>query len=238
MDDARRSDSPAAILIFAESQQRDRRRRALPVAASPLLSLPDLRSLAGRAEVHWFTDRPAHAAPAPHLRVHRQRGRGFAQRLENAVDDLAAMGYRRVVIVGRDCPQLSAADVAEALAQLESGKRLVVGPDHRGGCWLIAVHAADRALLSGVRWQHDTDAGELLSRVAPAQAVVLDTRFDLDDLADLRLLARHFLPATRVMGLLSVGPHAAPILTAADLHLRVAHQLPPPRVAACRRRCA
>lgn len=227
MHHERRSVEPAAILIFADSQQRDLRRRALPASASPLLALPRLHRAGLPADVHWFTDRPTRIDAA--VTVHSQRGRGFGQRLENAVADLAAMGYRHVVIVGRDCPELSPADVMTALDHLRSGKRLVVGPDQRGGCWLIALNASDRGLLSGIRWRQDTDAAQLLARAGSAAAAVLAPHFDLDCLDDLRRAARRWAPAAALMRWLSVV-HSRQVARThpAFAQLRVSVQLPPP----------
>lgn len=234
MHHERRSVEPAAILIFADSQQRDLRRRALPSSASPLLALPRLDRAGLPADVHWFTDRPSPFAGG--VPVHRQRGKSFGERLGNAVADLAAMGYRQVVIVGRDCPQLSPADITAALQLLTAGRRLVIGPDHRGGCWLIALNVADRMLLSGIRWQRDTDAAELLARVDPAAAGLLDTRFDLDTLDDLRRIARQFLPAGYILHGIGFGDAVDSAFLATDALRRIAFQTPPP--VAHRRRCA
>ena len=48
--------------------------------------------------------------------------------------------------MGRDCPGLGALDIERAFAELTS-KKLVLGPDHRGGCYLIAFRIADRMVL-------------------------------------------------------------------------------------------
>lgn len=228
MEDAARPISgKAAILIFANAQQRDLRRRGLPASAAGLLALPHLHGLAAPADLHWFTDRPTAARPAG-WSVHRQQGRNFAERLENAVEDLARRGYDRIVILGRDCPELTAADVDAALALLQS-RRLVLGPDHRGGCWLIAIHAADRTLLHGIRWERNTDAGELCRRFGDAHATLLATKFDLDDLPDLFILARVFLPAAAVLaGMVGRTGGASGIVLEAEMRRRVALQRPPP----------
>lgn len=217
-----------AVLIFADAQERDLRRRALPAACARLLQLPKSVAQAVHADVHWFTDRGGAVKAQSNLVVHPQRGRDFNQRLTNAVDDLAGRGYDRIIIVGRDCPQLSSDDIAEAAILLDRN-RLVLGPDHRGGCWLIALHAADRHLLTGVRWQHNTDAAELLSRFGADRAAVLQIKLDLDSMEDLRLLSRQFAPAAQILKL--IAPRRADrqwIPLAALARLRIAVQLPPP----------
>ena len=227
-----------AVLIFAEAQQRDLRRRGLPSRASNLLALPRLDDISASADVHWFCDRPfeppverprdAPLAASQQFIVHRQRGRTFAQRLENAVDDLAQAGYEKIVILGRDCPQLTRDDVTRAIELLDS-QRLVIGPDHRGGCWLIALHATDREKLHGVRWRRDTDAAELLSRFGATFTSVLDVKFDLDHAGDLRDLAKVFAPALAVLAFTRCAAPATTLRIHVPLcFVRLSCQIPPP----------
>lgn len=215
-----------AVLIFADAQQRDLRRRGLSSRHAGLLSLPRLAELSGRADLHWFTDALTQNPVAQRhgVVVHQQRGRSFGERLENAVEELTRAGYQRIVIVGRDCPQLSAADVALAIDQLET-QQLVLGPDHRGGCYLIAFHTADRARLRGIRWQQNTDAAQLLSRFGDCKIALLETKFDLDSIQDVGALANIWsLPAPYPR--IAVPPIVA--LVRFLSHLRRFVQLPPP----------
>lgn len=216
-----------AVLIFADAQQRDLRRRGLSSRHAALLSLPRLQELSGRADLHWFTDALSRSNPGAQrsgVMVHKQRGSAFGERLENAVEDLARDGYERIIVVGRDCPQLCTADVALAIDQLDT-RQLVLGPDHRGGCYLIAFHTADRARLRGICWQQNTDADELLSRFKDCSVAVLDTKFDLDGIEDVLALARDWsLPNDRA------ATAIAPIINLVRFlaHLRRFVQLPPP----------
>jgi hypothetical protein len=211
-----------AILVFAESLQNDLQRRGFGARHASLLQLPKLADI--NADLHWFCDR------APPRRddfgqIHRQRGHSFGQKLENAVDELARLGYARVIIVGRDCPQLAAGDVSRAIELLDT-RRAVIGPDHRGGCWLIGLHTADRALLRGIRWQQNTDARQLAARFAEADLALLETKIDVDSVADVRRLARIGWFAFD----LGIIPAVAPVLRCLRqlCHLRRFLQLPPP----------
>lgn len=216
-----------AVLIFADAQQRDLRRRGLSSRHAALLSLPRLQELSGRADLHWFTDAAARSNPVAQrsgVSVRKQRGNSFGERLENAVEELARDGYERVVIVGRDCPQLSTDDVASAIHQLDT-QRLILGPDYRGGCYLVAFHTADRARLRGIRWQQNTDADELLSRFNDCNVALLETKFDLDRIEDVHALARIWslpIECSRIA--------ITPIVKLVRFlsHLRRFVQLPPP----------
>src|SRR5205814_4568355 len=121
--------------------------------------------------------------------IHRQSGHGFASRLENAIEKIHELGYDEIVAIGRDCPSLRATDIERAFAELAS-RKLVLGPDHRGGCYLIAFRSADRALLRDVRWKQNTDCAELLRRGGLEHVFLLPVKHDLDSWTDLRLFAR------------------------------------------------
>jgi glycosyltransferase A (GT-A) superfamily protein (DUF2064 family) len=86
----------------------------------------------------------------------------------------------------------------------------VLGPDHRGGCWLIAFHARDRAsLLNGIHWQQNIDFAELASRIAPGQLLTLEVKIDLDRWQDARLLARFDHRARSLVDVSQPSPHRA-----------------------------
>ena len=177
-----------ALLIFADDAKLDLARRGLPVAALPLLQFPSLRhEPAISADIHVFSS--AATPPRGALYFHRQRGTGFAQRFENAIEALSALGYGEIVAIGRDCPALRPDDVEKAFQQL-SEKQLVLGPDHRGGCYLIAFRAADRALLQNIRWNQNSDCAQLHARCSGDGVFLLPVKHDLDSWADLRILAR------------------------------------------------
>ena len=205
-----------ALLIFADDSRLDLARRRLPVAALPLLPTP---AFEGAADVHLFGSRAQH-------------GRTFAERFENAIETLSALGYEEIVAVGRDCPDLSANDVAQAFAQLRE-KRLVLGPDHRGGCYLIAFHAADRALLHGIRWKRNTDCAELCARVGLEAVFQLSIKHDIDSWADVRLFARTdnaiaWLATFLLATVSAFSREIAPFVHAAVRFMRVRGQMPPP----------
>src|SRR5947208_55299 len=91
-----------AVLVFAGGVDGDLARRGWSGRMAPLLRLPGVarRGMTG-ADVHLFTDESgaARARVGPGVRVHLQRGASFGERLDGAVEALAAAGYERVVIV-------------------------------------------------------------------------------------------------------------------------------------------
>lgn len=216
-----------ALLIFADAVGLDLARRRWPRFLRPLLSVPGLQSASIDADFHLFSS--AKPAALPGIQSHAQQGATFDERLEAAIEKIGALGYEEVVIVGSDCPSLHPSDIAEAFTQLRE-KRLVLGPDHRGGCYLIALRLSDRALLEGIRWNRDTDRAQLCGRLTACEIALLAVKQDIDTWADLRLLARsgHSLARLAIV-LFQIGKTTHEFfvdLTAQNV--RVRGQMPPP----------
>ena len=205
------------------------------MAARPLLNLPAFASgFSPAIDVHLFTSAGNAGVAGPH--VHRQSGRGFAERFEDAIETMARLGYDEVVAIGRDCPGLRALDIEQAFAELAS-KKLVLGPDHRGGCYLIAFRAADRELLRDVRWKRNTDCAQLLERAGAPNVFLLPVKQDLDSWNDVRIFARTGDSLARLASFLvdrfSISHRqTVPIVSFAARHLRVRQQIPPPALPA------
>jgi glycosyltransferase A (GT-A) superfamily protein (DUF2064 family) len=181
---------PRALLIFADSAHTDCKRRGWPSAFRILLETQrfEVEENAG-IDLHLFSTRGSRGPVSASVRVHLQEGTTFGQRLENAIESLARIGYQEIVIVGRDCPDLGQSDIGTAFEQLRQ-HRLVLGPDHRGGCYLIGIHARDRERLHGIRWQRNTDFCQILNRFGNQEVFRLCVKIDLDSLSDVWLLAR------------------------------------------------
>lgn len=226
--------SRRAVLVFAEETHVELARRAFPEAARPLLNLPKLGpELSPEIDVHLFTSGRGSIRSGP--TIHRQAGHDFAARLENAIEKIAALGYDEIVAIGRDCPSLRAIDLENAFKELES-RKLVLGPDHRGGCYLIAFRLSDRYLLRGVRWKRHTDCAQLRARCLSSEVCLLSVKHDLDSWADIRFFAHCGDPLARLasflLGVVCVLDTA--ITHFVDLawqRVRVRQQMPPPAFA-------
>lgn len=223
-----------AVLVFADAIALDLCRRRWPKTSQRLLQTPLFdSSCVGGAHIHLFTSPGFALSSSPAFTVHSQQGSSFGERFENAIEALARLGYDNIVIVGRDCPDLESADILRAFSLLEN-YRLVLGPDHRGGCYLIAFHASDRAILKNVRWQEGTDSVELQQRFGPESTALLPVKYDLDTLRDVWLLARSGSRWQRIAELLlqtlqSQSVAFEPIwVDSRLLRLRIHWQLPPP----------
>lgn len=224
-----------AVLVFADEINVDLARRSFPRAARPLFRGAGVSSqISPEVDLHFFTSARETITAGP--RVHRQAGRNFAARFENAVERIAQLGYDEIVAIGRDCPGLRASDIERAFSELAS-KKLVLGPDHRGGCYLIAFHSADRELLRDVRWKQNTDCAQLRERCGDEHFFLLPVKHDLDSWADVRIFARGNDPLAQLAAfVLDVicGARARLVhfVSIASQQMRVRQQMPPPAFAA------
>ena len=230
-----RSVSRRAVLVFAEEAHVELARRAFPNAARPLLNLPSFGSeLSPGIDVHLFTSSRGSIPYGP--RIHRQAGHDFAARLENAIEKINELGYDKIVVIGRDCPSLRPIDIEHAFRKLES-RKLVLGPDHRGGCYLIAFRLSDRDLLRGVRWKRHTDCAQLRDRCLSSEVWLLPLKHELDSWADIRLFARCGDPLARLASFLlrvvcGLDVAVTYFVDLALQRIRVRQQIPPPAFAA------
>ena len=178
-----------ALLVFADPVALDLHRRRWSRVLAPALRVDLGRfspTAAAKWDVHVFSSGALTDTIPADCHGHVQRGSKFAERLENAVQTLRVAGYARVIVVGRDCPELDAEDVASAFARLSAGTSLVLGPDQSGGCYLIGFQTEQADVLRGVRWQVGTDCAQLCRRRGATETVLLTVKMDLDCVADLR----------------------------------------------------
>ncbi|MGI8431210.1 MAG: TIGR04282 family arsenosugar biosynthesis glycosyltransferase [Chthoniobacterales bacterium] len=220
-----------AVLIFADPIGLDLARRRLPRFLRPLLSWRRLAKTSHLADLHLFSSGKLPTFEG--CTAHEQVGANFAERLEAATEKLAAFGYDEIVVIGADCPSLAPSDIAMAFHEL-ADKRLVLGPDHRGGCYLIALRAEDRALLQGVRWKRNRDYDQLRQRVAAGAVASLAVKLDVDSWADVWLLARagHRLAEWCCAFLSAANATHNCFVDLSAQALRVRGQMPPPASAA------
>ena len=94
--------------------------------------------------------------------VARDQGHGgdLGERIRLAFDDAFRRGAERVVVVGSDCPRLSAQHVRDAISLLDEVD-VVLGPAADGGYYLVALRrpaatSAAPVLFTGIAWGMDS----------------------------------------------------------------------------------
>jgi uncharacterized protein len=127
----------------------------------------------------------------PEVEIVAQEGNGLAAGLASAFRIFIGRGYRHVVALDGDSPQIPSQRLEQAFHLLDSTD-LVVGPTTDGGYYLVGTCASEARLFE----QHRLGTGGALdSLLAAAQMLNLkvaltETAYDVDEPDDLVRLAR------------------------------------------------
>jgi len=70
-----------------------------------------------------------------------QKGTSFGERLAHAMEEVFDKGFQKVIVIGNDCPALSAKTLSKVFHQLKNEK-LILGPAADGGVYLIGMDKA------------------------------------------------------------------------------------------------
>ena len=117
-----------------------------------------------------------------------EQGEGdLGQRLADACSTAFKQGYRRVVIIGSDCPDLNATLMNQAFTALRS-KDIVLGPAADGGYYLIGMNREETSLFTDIPWG---SGGVLAATVKTVEKLglsmeILETLSDVDRPEDLK----------------------------------------------------
>ena len=195
------------VLVFARVPRDERRAKPLVDGARPRAIETLHEALLGRAlavaraagvDTRLCTTGDA-AAGAGGVEVVRQRGDSFAERLENAVADAFAAGWREVVVIGADTPRLEPRHLERAFSALTAGggRRAVVGPACDGGYYLLGLNAFAPEAFRGIPLGTPAAGAATLASLGRAGFAVttLAPLRDVDGAGDLLWLARDRRPS-------------------------------------------
>lgn len=166
--------STTAILFFSNSVEEEARRKHLLSGNKnrELLKALRTKSLNTLRE----SDFPVFEYSEKH-----QTGSTFGERISNAMEEVFAQGYDRLICVGSDCPELSLANIQQANNSLETDD-LVLGPDFRGGVFLIGIRkeAFEKRSFSELKWNSKDLIRSFISYGKGLNVHFLEARFDLN----------------------------------------------------------
>jgi rSAM/selenodomain-associated transferase 1 len=203
--------SDAAILVFAKAPLPGRAKtRLIPKLGAAGAARLQARLVAltlRTAHAARFSAVELHATPSrthglfafyakkfQPMEIKRQRGRDLGERMHNALAR-ALRRHRPVILIGTDCPALTAADLRRAARLLCGGCDAVLAPAEDGGYALIGVRkfsaALFSALFSGIEWGGPFVYAETVRKLDRAgyRWRALRTVWDLDRPADLERFA-------------------------------------------------
>jgi uncharacterized protein len=128
-----------------------------------------------------------------------QRGDGFGERLLATAQNLLACGYGSVCLIDSDSPTVPAAAFEQAVSELaKPGDRIVLGPSHDGGYYLIGLQRAHPEPFANITWSTSTVFTETVdaAKSAGIETVILPLWYDVDDPATLDILTAELLHNT------------------------------------------
>lgn len=190
-------DGAKPILIVMAKAPRaglGKQRLATAIGASEALRINralQAMTLRQAVDTRWRT--LLYVAPDDALRLRISAWPGRVPRRPQGAGDLGARlaralaPYRKVAVIGADCPLLTRAHIAAAFAALRRAP-FAIGPSKDGGFYLLAARdgrAAARA-MAPVRWSTSHAAADVLGNLA-APTLRLPELFDIDTRAELAL---------------------------------------------------
>lgn len=125
-----------------------------------------------------------------------QRGDLFGDRLTFAAEDLLRVGFQSLCLIDSDSPTVPQHAYARATELLaEPGNKMVLGPSHDGGYYLIGLNQLHRRLFEEIDWSTERVAEQTIARAQELGLAVelLPTWYDVDDRATLQRLCHELL---------------------------------------------
>lgn len=83
-----------------------------------------------------------------------QEGNNLGERMENAFKSTFAVGYKKAIIIGTDCPGINKNILKDAFAKLDDHD-IVIGPATDGGYYLLGMKKENPYLFQNVKWSTD-----------------------------------------------------------------------------------
>ncbi len=121
----------------------------------------------------------------------KQAGNTFNERLLSAVTYGFDKGHSKLIVIGNDCPQLTAKDILIAAEKLNNND-FIIGPTYTGGLYLIGLtkNAAYHNFITNIKWQTGAVVERTLSFLndSAVNYFLLSTLSDFNDINDYSFL--------------------------------------------------
>ncbi|MBI4746761.1 MAG: TIGR04282 family arsenosugar biosynthesis glycosyltransferase [Deltaproteobacteria bacterium] len=120
------------------------------------------------------------------IRLMPQNGNDLGERMSNAMKDTLSAGYKKVIIIGSDSPDLPPEYIQEGFRRLDSSD-MVIGPSTDGGYYLIGG-IKELPVFDGIPWSGNK-VFEMTLKKAGGHCIifsVLNEWHDIDTWEDLQ----------------------------------------------------
>lgn len=121
-----------------------------------------------------------------------QEGSDLGKRMVNAFKYAFSKGYRKAIIIGSDCFEITPKIITEAFAALPANN-FVIGPTHDGGYYLLGMATLYASIFKNKRWSSDEVLHDTLVDIRNIngsykllkELTDIDTEADLDSVKNL-----------------------------------------------------
>lgn len=178
-----------ALAIFTRSIREDARRKRI---------LPHLSHAANEqliAHLHRQTTVAAEGCGLPLVVIDtvQQHGRSFGERIHNAFATTFDAGFDRVLLIGTDGAECTPKALKEAVTSvINQDQTAILGPDRRGGAWLIGLEKEtfSQLDLQRIPWHTSEVFGALQKAIERlnVSVIVAQEMVDINHSHDLHVL--------------------------------------------------
>jgi len=122
-----------------------------------------------------------------------QQGNDLGIKMYNAFDTVFKLGYKKVIIIGTDAPDVSMKIVQSAISVLDNYS-VVIGPAKDGGYYLLGFKLKLIDLFSEIEWSTNSVFVNTIEKLNNSKInyFVLDELTDIDTLEDLQNWLKHY----------------------------------------------
>ena len=117
-----------------------------------------------------------------------QKGNDLGEKMYNAFRLIFNSGYKNVVLIGTDIPDINYKIIEKAFSYLETAD-CVLGPASDGGYYLLGLKSNTIDLFSGIEWSGDSVLKKTIKKLKHLgiSYFLLDKLIDIDTQEDLKL---------------------------------------------------
>ncbi|MGE3800866.1 MAG: DUF2064 domain-containing protein [Candidatus Kapaibacterium sp.] len=175
-----------AILFFVRDEQLEGAIKPLPRLGNASVGYnainraicARLSSLRDRVDIVLSTDGSGSSVETDYLL--KQKGKTFGERITQAVEATFTLGYKQIVVIGNDSPDITPEDIETGFSLLKSGAGTAAAPTYDGGAFLIALdraHFKHQTFLQ-LPWQTPQLFEALCSQLSAVSLPVIRADYD------------------------------------------------------------
>jgi len=122
-----------------------------------------------------------------------QQGNDLGLKMYNAFNTVFKKGYKKVIIIGTDAPDVSMNIVQSAISVLDNYS-VVIGPANDGGYYLLGFKSKLIDLFTGIKWSTDSVFDNTIEKLNRSKInyFMLNELTDIDTLEDLQNWLKHY----------------------------------------------